>query len=43
MRDLLMTAYVLVWPVIVLVMMAVMGRGIWRDVRASRKSGDDLV
>jgi len=43
MRDLLMTAYVLVWPVIVLVMMFIMGRGVWRDLRRARKSGDDLV
>ena len=43
MRDLMMVAYVLVWPAIVLVMMAVMGRGIFRDVRSARRSGDDLV
>jgi hypothetical protein len=43
MRDLLMVAYVLAWPVIVLVMMFVMGRGVWRDVRRARRSGEDLV
>ncbi|MEN1941158.1 putative transporter small subunit [Luteimonas sp. MJ246] len=43
MRDLLMTAYVLVWPVLVAVMMFIMGRGVWRDVRRAKRSGDDLV
>ena len=43
MRDLLMTAYVLVWPAIVLVMMFVMGRGVRRDVRRAKKRGEDLV
>jgi hypothetical protein len=43
MRDLLMTAYVLVWPLVVLVMMAVMGRGVYRDMCSARETGDDLV
>jgi len=43
MRDMLMLGYVLVWPVIVLVMMVVMGRGIWRDVRRARRRGEELV
>lgn len=43
MRDLLMLGYVLVWPAIVLVMMFVMGRGVWRDVRRARRGGKDLV
>lgn len=43
MRDILMMAYVLVWPLIVLVMMFIMGRGVWRDVRRAKKRGDDLV
>ena len=43
MRDLLMLGYVLVWPVIVLVMMFVMGRGVWRDVRRAKRKGEELV
>jgi len=43
MRDLLMTAYVLVWPVLVAVMMFIMGRGVWRDVRRAKRTGNDLV
>jgi hypothetical protein len=43
MRDLMMLAYVLVWPVIVLVMMFIMGRGVWRDVRRARRKGEELV
>ena len=43
MRDLLMVAYVLVWPVIVLVMMIIMGRGVWRDMRRAKRKGEELV
>ena len=43
MRDTLMTAYVLVWPTIVLVMMVIMGVGLYRDMRAAKRSGDELV
>ncbi|MGY0558571.1 MULTISPECIES: putative transporter small subunit [unclassified Lysobacter] len=43
MRDILMTAYVLVWPLIVLVTMVVMGVGVYRDARAARRKGQDLV
>ena len=43
MRDILMTAYVLVFPVIVLVMMTIMGVSLYRDTRAAKRSGEDLV
>lgn len=43
MRDILMTAYVLIWPALVLMMMAIMGVGLYRDMRAAKRSGDDLV
>jgi hypothetical protein len=43
MKDLLMTAYVLVWPVIVLVMMWIMGCGVYRDARRARRTGEALV
>ncbi|MGY1457993.1 MULTISPECIES: putative transporter small subunit [unclassified Luteimonas] len=43
MKDLMMLAYVLVWPVIVLVMMFIMGRGVWRDVRRAKRTGEELV
>lgn len=43
MRDILMLAYLLVWPVLVAVMMFIMGRGVWRDFRRARKHGDELV
>ncbi len=38
-----MAVYVLMWPAIVLVMMAVMGAGLYRDMRAAKRSGDELV
>lgn len=43
MKNLLMTAYILVWPVIVLAMMFIMGRGVYRDFRRARRKGEDLV
>jgi len=43
MRDILMTAYVMVWPAIVLMMMLIMGVAIYRDWRAAKRSGEELV
>ncbi len=43
MRDILMTASVLVFPLIVLVMMTIMGVALYRDMRAAKRSGEDLV
>lgn len=43
MRDILMTVYVLIWPALVLLMMVIMGVGLYRDIRAAKRSGDDLV
>lgn len=43
MKDILMLAYVLVWPALVAVMMFLMGRGVLRDMRQARRDGEDLV
>jgi len=43
MKDILMMAYILVWPTVVAVMMFLMGRGILRDMRKARRNGEDLV
>lgn len=43
MNDILMTAYILVWPILVAIMMFVMGRGIVRDFRSARRDGEDMV
>lgn len=43
MRDILMTAYVMVWPAIVLMMMLIMGVAIYRDWRTAKRSGEELV
>jgi len=43
MKDILMMAYVLVWPIVVAVMMFLMGRGVVRDMREARDNGEDLV
>jgi hypothetical protein len=39
----LMTAYFLVWPLLVAVMMVVIGRGVVADLRRARRKGEDLV
>lgn len=43
MRDIVMTAYVLVWPVIVALMMFVIGRGVYRDIRRAKRRGEEVV
>lgn len=43
MKDILMMAYILVWPALVALMMVVMGRGVVRDLRKARKNGEDAV
>ncbi len=43
MKDILMLAYVLVWPALVAVMMFLMGRSVLRDMRQARRDGEDLV
>lgn len=43
MNVFLMTAYVLVWPVLVVIMMAVIGHGVVQDFRRARRRGEDVV
>lgn len=43
MKDILMTAYVLIWPAIVLLMMFYIGRGVYRDVRRAKRRGEEVV
>ena len=43
MNVILMTAYVLVWPVLVAIMMVPIGTAAVRDVRSARRRGKGLV
>lgn len=43
MNVFLMTAYMLVWPVLVVIMMVVIGRGVIQDFRRARRRGEDVV
>ncbi|MCE7033038.1 putative transporter small subunit [Lysobacter sp. GX 14042] len=43
MNDILMTAYILVWPILVAIMMFVMGRAVVRDFLRARRNGEDMV
>lgn len=39
----MLTAYVLMWPAAVLVIMAVIARGFAKDVREAREEGRDVI
>ncbi|GAA4417090.1 hypothetical protein GCM10023169_12830 [Georgenia halophila] len=41
--ETILSAYVLVWPATVLVIMGVIFRGFVKDVREARKQGHDLI
>jgi hypothetical protein len=43
MKTTLLTFYVLVWPVLSALVMAGLVWGVWRDVRAAKRSGEELV
>jgi hypothetical protein len=43
MNVFLMTAYMLVWPVLGVIMMVVIGRGVIQDFRRARRRGEDVV
>ncbi|MCL7714558.1 putative transporter small subunit [Stenotrophomonas mori] len=43
MHDLLVSAYILVWPAVVAVVLALIVRGVWRDSRRARRRGEDMV
>lgn len=43
MSTLALTIYVLMWPVLVAVVMAVIGRGFLREWLDARRRGDDLI
>lgn len=39
----LLTAYILMWPVIVLGILLAIGRGFFRDLKEARKEGAPLI
>lgn len=39
----LMTAYILLWPLLVAIMMVVIGRAVVQDFRRARRRGEDVV
>ena len=43
MRDLLMLGYVLVWPAMASIVLAVLCVGVAHDMRAAKRNGTDLV
>lgn len=43
MTSYLVTAYILIWPVIALGVLAVLSLGVYRDLRSAHESGNDIV
>ena len=43
MNPSLLTAYVLVWPVLSALVLLALVWGVWRDIRAARRKGEQLV
>ncbi|MBP6116659.1 MAG: putative transporter small subunit [Neisseriaceae bacterium] len=43
MTHLLLTAYVLIWPIIAAGVMVVLSIGVWRDVRQARGKGESML
>jgi len=43
MKIALLTFYVLIWPAIAAIVLAVLSRGVWKDIRQARRNGEHLV
>ncbi|MFC3337627.1 putative transporter small subunit [Paracandidimonas soli] len=43
MSTFLLTAYILVWPLVSAVLLAVLCIALWRDAREAKRLGQDLV
>lgn len=43
MSSFALTAYVLIWPVMATIVLAVLCTSLYRDIRAARRNGTDLI
>lgn len=43
MTTIALTVYVLAWPVVVAIVLAVIGRGFYLEWRGARRRGEDLI
>lgn len=43
MKIALLTFYVLIWPAIAAIVLAVLSRGVWKDISRARRNGEHLV
>jgi len=43
MKIAVLTLYVLIWPTLSALVLAVLTRGVWRDMRQAKRSGEQLV
>lgn len=43
MKTFILTVYVLIWPVMAAGVLAVLSRGVWRDMRRAKRNGEHLV
>ena len=43
MKTAILTVYVLIWPVLSALVLVVLARGVWKDLRQAKKDGEQLV
>jgi len=43
MKVAILTFYVLVWPVLSALVLAMLARGVWKDIKAAKQEGEHLV
>lgn len=43
MKTAILTFYVLVWPVLSALVMVVLARSVWKDLRQAKRDGEQLV
>ncbi len=43
MKIALLTVYVLMWPVLAALVLALLSAGVWRDIRRAKRNGEHLV
>lgn len=43
MKIAVLTFYVLIWPVLSALVLAMLARGVWKDMKAAKREGEQLV
>lgn len=43
MKTTILTVYVLVWPAMSALVLALLAKGVWKDIRQAKRNGEHLV